>query len=140
MASRGRGRRGRPWGNSQPPPVFYQHAFIEAMGAVITTFAQASAARVQGGSSNPQRFKTHHPPTFMGGGDLVVDDHWFRHIEKILKAMEITSDATKIRLAASQVWWDWVKASRDIEAIHGESSMSSSWANIFRQLLNMQRP
>ena len=37
--------------------------------------------------------------------------------------MEITSDATRIRLAAfqlggeSQVWWDWVKASRDIEAM-----------------------
>ena len=39
-------------------------------------------------------------------------DHWFRQIEKILKAMEITSDVTKIRLAAfqlegeSKVWWD----------------------------------
>ena len=38
--------------------------------------------------------------------------------------MEITSDATKIRLAAfqlereSQVWWDWVKTFRDIEAIN----------------------
>ena len=50
-------------------------------------------------------------------------DHWFRHIEKILEAMEITSNATKIRLAAfqlegeSQEWWDWVKASRDIQAM-----------------------
>ena len=37
--------------------------------------------------------------------------------------MEITSDATRIRLATfqlegeSQVWWDWVKTSRDLEAI-----------------------
>ena len=37
--------------------------------------------------------------------------------------MEITSDAIKIRLAAfqlegeSQVWWDWVKTSRDLEAM-----------------------
>ena len=37
--------------------------------------------------------------------------------------MEITSDATRIRLAAfqlegeSQVWWDWVKTSRDLEAM-----------------------
>ena len=37
--------------------------------------------------------------------------------------MKITSDATKIRLAAfqlegeSQVWWDLVKTSRDIEAM-----------------------
>ena len=50
-------------------------------------------------------------------------NHWIRQIEKILEAMEITSDATKIRLAAfqlegeSQVWWDWVKTSRDIEAM-----------------------
>ena len=44
-------------------------------------------------------------------------------IEKVLEAMEITSDATKIKLVAfqlegeSQVWWDWVKTSRDIEAM-----------------------
>ena len=37
--------------------------------------------------------------------------------------MEITSDTVKIRLAAfqiegeSQVWWDWVKTSRDLEAM-----------------------
>ena len=37
--------------------------------------------------------------------------------------MEITSDATKIRLTAfqleseSQVWWDWVKTSRHLEAM-----------------------
>ena len=51
----------------------------------------------------------------------MVADHWFRHIEKILEAMEITFDATKIRLATfqledeSQVWWDWVKTSGDLE-------------------------
>ena len=39
--------------------------------------------------------------------------------------MDITSDAAKIRLAAfqlegeSQVWWDWVKTSRDLEAMTG---------------------
>ena len=37
--------------------------------------------------------------------------------------MEITSNATKIRLVAfqlegeSQVWWDWIKTSRDLEAM-----------------------
>ena len=42
----------------------------------------------------------------------MVADHWFLKIEKVLEAMEITSDATKIRLAVfqlegeSQVWWD----------------------------------
>ena len=40
----------------------------------------------------------------------MVVDHWFRQIKKVLEAMEITSDVTKIRLAAfqlegeSQVW------------------------------------
>ena len=29
-------------------------------------------------------------------------DHWFMQIEKVLEAMEITSDATRIRLAAFQ--------------------------------------
>ena len=56
----------------------------------------------------------------------MIADHWFRQVEKILKAMEITSDATRIRLATlllegkSQVWWDWVRASRDLEAMAGE--------------------
>ena len=54
----------------------------------------------------------HHPPTFPGGRDPVVTDHWFRQIERILEAIEITSDATRIMLATfkqegeSQVWWD----------------------------------
>ena len=29
----------------------------------------------------------------------MVADHWFRQVERILEAMEITSDATRIRLA-----------------------------------------
>ena len=77
MASRGRGRRGRPQGDGRPPPIFYQQAFIEAMGAAIATASQADAARGQGGASNLQRFKAHHSPTFMGGGDPMVADHWF---------------------------------------------------------------
>ena len=70
----------------------------------------------QGGPSNLQRFKAHHPPVFKGGGESIEADHWFRQVGKILEAMEITSDAMRIRLTAfqlkgeSQVWWDWVKA------------------------------
>ena len=30
-------------------------------------------------------------------------DHWFRQVEKILEAMEITFDAARIRLAAFQL-------------------------------------
>ena len=47
-----------------------------------------------------------------GGGDPMMADRWFRQIEKVLEAMKITSDATRIRLAAfqlegeSQAWWD----------------------------------
>ena len=53
----------------------------------------------------------------------MVADHWFMHIEKVLEAMEITSDATRIRLAAfqlegeAQVWWRWARTSRDLEAM-----------------------
>ena len=103
MASRGRRRRGRPGGASQAPPIFVQEAFIEAMSAVIATATQADAARGQGGASNLQRFKAHHPPTFMGGGDPMVAYHWFHQIERILQAMEITSDTTRITLASFQL-------------------------------------
>ena len=50
-------------------------------------------------------------------------DHWFIQIEKVLEAMEITSDVTRIRLAAFQlkgeaeVWWRWARTSRDLEAM-----------------------
>ena len=60
---------------------------------------QASAAGGQGGPSNLQSFVSHHPPTFIGGGDPMVADHWFHQIERILEAMKITSDATRIRIA-----------------------------------------
>ena len=78
MASRGRGRRGRPSGSIRPSPSFDQQAFVEAMGAAFTTIAQTSAIGGQGGPSDLQRFRAHHPPTFRGGGDPVVADHWFQ--------------------------------------------------------------
>ena len=68
MASRGRGRRERPRGTGQAPPIFYQQAFVEAIGIAAAAIAQASAAGSQGGSSNLHRFRAHHPPTFTGGG------------------------------------------------------------------------
>ena len=103
MASRGRGRRGRPRGSGQAPPVFDQQAFVEAVGIATAAIAHASAAGSQGGPSNLQRFKAHHPPTFTGGGDPMVADYWFMQVEKALEAMEITSDTTRIRLAAFQI-------------------------------------
>ena len=53
----------------------------------------------------------------------MVVDQWFMQVEKVLEAMEITSDTTKIKLAAfqlegeAQVWWNWAKTSRDLEAM-----------------------
>ena len=120
MASRGRGRRKRPWGTGQAPPafdqppVFGQQAFVEAIGIAAAGITQAGIAGSQGGPSNLQRFRAHHPLTFTGGGDPMVADHWFMQIENVLEAMEITSDTTRIRLAVfqlegeAQVWWRWL--------------------------------
>ena len=123
MASRGRGHRGRPRGTGQAPPtidqppVINQQAFAETVGIAAAAIAQASIAGSQGGPSNLQRFRAHHPPTFTGGGDPMVADHWFIQIKKVLEAMEITSDTTRIRLVAfqleneTQVWWNWARTS-----------------------------
>ena len=129
MASRGRGRRGRPRGTGQAlptfdqPTVFDQQAFADAVGVAAAAIAQASITGSQGGPGNLQRFRAHHPPTFTRGGDPMVADHWFMQIENILEAMEITSDTTRIRLAAfqlegeAQAWWRWARASRDLEVM-----------------------
>ena len=123
MASRGRGRRGRPRGTDQTPSTFDQQAFVEAVGVAAAAIAQASIEGSQGGPSNLQRFRAHHPPTFIGGGDPMVVDHWFMQIENVLEAMAITSDTTRIKLAAFQlegearVWWRWVRTSRDLEVM-----------------------
>ena len=129
MASRGRGRRDRPRGTGQAPPifdqppVFDQHAFAKAVGITAVAATQASVAGSQGGPSNLQRFSAHHLPTFTGGGDPMVADHWFMQIENILEAMEINSNTTRIRLAAFQlegearVWWRWARTSRDLEVM-----------------------
>ena len=100
MASRGRGRRGRPWGTGQAPPVFDQQTFTEAVCITAAVIAQDGITGRQEDPSNLQRFRVHHPPTFTGGGDPMVADHWVMQIEKVLEAMEIAFDATRIRLAA----------------------------------------
>ena len=89
----------------------------------MAAIAQAGIAGSQEGPNNLQRFRAHHPPTFIGGGDPMVADHWFMQIEKVLEAMEITSDVTRIRLDAfqlegeAQVWWKWARISRDLEVM-----------------------
>ena len=126
MASRGRGRRGRPRGTGQAPltidqpPVFDKRAFEEAVGVVEAAIAQASIAGSQENPSDLQRFRAYHPPTFTGGGDPMVINHWFMQLEKVLEAMEITSYATRIKLAAfqleneAQIWWKWARTSKDL--------------------------
>ena len=57
----------------------------------------------QGWLNNFQRFKAHHLSSFMGGRDPMMVDHWFRQVERVLEAMEITFDATRIRLATFQL-------------------------------------
>ena len=53
----------------------------------------------------------------------MVADHWFMQVEKVLEGMEITSDTIRIRLVAfqlegeAQVWWNYAKTSRDLEAM-----------------------
>ena len=47
MASRGRGRRGRPRGTGQAPPVFDQQAFTEAVGITAAAIPQAGIASRQ---------------------------------------------------------------------------------------------
>ena len=129
MASRGQGRRGRPQDTGQAtlafdqPPVIDWQAIVEAVGIAAAAMAQAGIAGSQGGPSNLQRFRAHHRPTFTGGGDPMVANRWFMQVEKMLEAMEITSDATRIRLVTfqlegeAQVWWKWVRTSRDLEAL-----------------------
>ena len=77
MASRGRGRRGRPQGIGQAPSMFDQQTFVEALDVTTAAIAQAGIAGRQEDPSNLQRFRAHHPPTFTGGGDQMVTDHWF---------------------------------------------------------------
>ena len=77
MASRWRGRRGRPRGASQAPstidqpPVFTQQAFAEAVGIAVAAIAQACAVVNQGWSNDLQRVESHHSPLCKEGG---VDD------------------------------------------------------------------
>ena len=99
MASKGRGRKERPRGTGQAQSVLDQRTFAEAVGITANAIERASIACRQEDPSNPQRFKVHHSLTFTEGGEPMVADHWFMPNEKVLEAMEITSDATRIRLA-----------------------------------------
>ena len=53
-------------------------ATIAQASVVATTIAEVTENVGQGGLSNIQRFKAHHPLTFKGGGEPMEADHWFR--------------------------------------------------------------
>ena len=72
MASRGRGRRGRPRGTGQAPPAFDQQAFAEAIRIAVVAIAQACAMVNQGGSNDLQHLEVHRPPMVRGGVDSRV--------------------------------------------------------------------
>ena len=72
MASRGRGRRGRPRGNGKAPPAFDQQAFAEAVRITVAAIAQACAVVNQGGSNDLQRLEAHRSPMVRGGVDSRV--------------------------------------------------------------------
>ena len=55
-------------------------ATIEQASVAATTIAQASVTVGQGGSSNLQRFKAHHPLTFKGEGDPIEANHWLQKV------------------------------------------------------------
>ena len=45
----------------------------------------------------------------------MLADHWFMQIEKVLEAMEITSDTTRIKLEnEALIWWKWARTTRDL--------------------------
>ena len=52
MAIRVRGRRGRPQGTGQAPPVFDKQAFVEAVGIAAAAIAHAGIAGRQEDPSN----------------------------------------------------------------------------------------
>ena len=54
------------------------------MGITANTIAQAGIADRQENPRNLEGFRAHHPPTFTGGRDPMVVDHWFMQIEKVL--------------------------------------------------------
>ena len=53
MASRGRGRRGRPRGTGLAPPAFDQQTFAEAVGIVVAAMGIGTKRTEDPSSSNP---------------------------------------------------------------------------------------
>ena len=80
--------------------MFDQRTFAEAVGITANAIARASIACRQEDPSNPRGLGRIILQHSQGGKDSMVVDHWFMQNEKVLEAVEITFDATRIRLAA----------------------------------------
>ena len=74
MASRGRGRRGRPRGIGQVLSDFDHQEFAVAVGIVVAAIAQACAIVSQSGSNDLQHLEAHHPPLDKQGGVNDIQD------------------------------------------------------------------
>ena len=72
MASRGRGRTGRPRGTGQAPSTFDQQVFAEVVRIAVAVIAHACVVVNQGGPNNLQRLEAHRPPMVRGGVDTRV--------------------------------------------------------------------
>ena len=62
MASRGRGRRGRPRVTGQAPSAFDQQAFAEPVEIAVSAFVHACVIVSKGGLDDLQRLEAPHPP------------------------------------------------------------------------------
>ena len=63
----------------------------------------------------------------------MVADHWLIQNKKVLEAMEITSDTTKIRLVVFQleseakIRWKWARISRDLRGAFVGELLMQGW-------------
>ena len=76
MASRGRGRRGRPRGASQAPPVFDQQAFVEAVRVQLLPLHRLVQLEVREVRVTSKGLSHIILQRSQGGGDPMMADHW----------------------------------------------------------------
>ena len=115
------GRRGR--GRRVEQPAEPQDPHTQALRDLTTALLQAGVGGNRGGSTALQQFKAHHPPIYSAEPDPLIAERWINRIERILDAMEIANDATRINLVPFQLegeahnWWDLVKRSLDLTTL-----------------------
>ena len=107
-----------------------QHITAEELVAVITGVLQHQQAQQPPPPPPPVVTRTAasiitdfcrlFSPTFTGESDPILAEKWEEQILKHLEALEVSDDATRIRLAtfqfrdAAETWWRSVRDSRDV--------------------------